>query len=125
MAFEAKSLRVQLPCGSVTVIDGDRYEIERDARRYLRDVITRRLTSPSPCCARATGEEDCVRGSRDLDLAALTDRVCMGTDALDVRTVVHARVLPELRRQLEERLREIDEAQAAVAQVIGDQPVDG
>ena len=122
MPFEARSLRVQLPCGSVTVIDGEKYEAKARARKSLRELVTRRLeTSPTPCCARATGDEDCFRGSQDL--GALTDRLCMGTDDVTLRTVVHASALPELREQLEARLRDVRAAEEAVARAVeGDAP---
>lgn len=115
MPFEAKSLRVQLPCRSLTVIDGEAFDRERKARKTLRDIITPRLTSPTPCCARATGEEDCIRGSHDVDIANLTDHLCMGTDALETRFTVEASVLPALRVELERRLEEVRIAEDAVA----------
>ena len=115
MPFDAKSLRVQLPCRSLTVIDGEEFDRERKARKALRDLVTPRLTSPTPCCARGTGEEDCVRGTHDLDIANLTDHLCMGTETIDTRVTIEASVLPALRVQLEKRLEEVKVAEEAVA----------
>lgn len=38
MKFEARSLRVQLPCKSVTVIDADEHDAQLQARQYWRAI---------------------------------------------------------------------------------------
>ena len=53
-----------------------------------------------------------------VDLKHLTARVCMGTEQLAIRTVIEASVLPVLREQLKERLREIEAAEEAVARMV-------
>lgn len=113
--FEARSLRVQIPCGSVTVVEAERLEAEAQAHKYWLNIFTRRLTSPSPCCARGT-DDPCKISE---DLTAITERVCMGTNPLELRTVVDANALPILKEQLEARLSEINAAIEAVAQARG------
>ena len=38
MKFEARSLRVQLPCKSVTVIDADEHDAQLQAHQYWRAI---------------------------------------------------------------------------------------
>jgi hypothetical protein len=102
MAFEARSLRVQLPCGSVTVIDAERQFAENQARLYWRGMLTPAAVN-DPSCGPGTS---CGFHS-GVDL-------CFGSDPVDVLTVVDATVLPVLRAQLESRLKEINAALEAV-----------
>lgn len=112
MPFEARQLRVQLPCGPVTVLEADRHDAE---------IIARRLTGwgDVPPAAKSASDPSCGPGTScgfhsgfNLDDLA---HLCRGSDPLGARVVVEASVLPILRAQLEARLKEIDEAQQAVA----------
>ena len=38
MKFEARSLRVQLPCKSITVIDADEHDAQLQAHQYWRAI---------------------------------------------------------------------------------------
>lgn len=117
MAFKAQQLRVQLPCGSVTVIDADRHNAEVIARRLTgwgKVLFPRGDDDCSDCgsgshCGPCSGE---TKGDR-------LGHLCYGSDPLDVRVVVDSSVLPLLREHLEARLREIDAAQQALARVTG------
>lgn len=112
MAFNVKSLMVQLPCGEVTVIDREEVEANRVARKYWTDILGQYAG-----CPRATGEADCWRRTDRFDFEHLTEHVCMGTQQLVVRTMIEARALPALREDLKKRLREIEEAEDAVARM--------
>jgi len=117
MPFEARQLRVQLPCGPVTVIEAERHDAEVKARRFTgwgNLLIPPGDDDCSDCgsgshCGPCSGE---TKGDR---LAHLWH----GSDPLDVRVVVDAHVLPILREQLEARLKELDAAQEAVARMTG------
>lgn len=104
MAFEARSLRVQLPCKSTTVIAADEYEAQADVHRYWR-AIARGLGGMQigdlKCeeCSANPSEPLCENASEQLNLFAFIDE----------------RVLPILRKQLEARLREVRQAEEAVA----------
>ena len=110
MAFEARTLRVQLPCKEITVIPAEQYDAQLQAHRYWR-VIAKELGGldlgglGDRCeeCSGNPSEPLCQNASEELDLFAFID----------------ARVLPILRRQLEARLREIKKAEEAVANATG------
>lgn len=106
MEFEARPMRVQLPCKSVTVMDAVDDGLQREVHRYW-DVITLGLgkgldLGDARCeeCSGNPSEPLCNNASEDLNIFAELDY----------------RVLPIVRRQLEARLREIEQAEEAVAQ---------
>ena len=109
MAFEARSLRVQLPCKTITVMDADEYDAQRQAHQYWRVIaagIQTGFNLDKDRCEECSGnpsEPLCQNASEELNLFAMIDM----------------RVLPILRRQLEARLREIAEAEEAVAKATG------
>ena len=98
MPFEARALRVQLPCGSRSAFEAEEYDAEIMARQYWKDVFAGGCTPTDKCV-----------GHSEVDV------LCAGTEPLAFTTVVDARVLPILRRQLEAKLQEIKAAQEAVA----------
>ena len=107
MAFEARPLRVQLPCKETTVIPAEEYDAQLQAHQYWR-VIAKELGGfglGDRCeeCSGNPSEPLCENASEKLNLFAFIDM----------------RVLPILRRQLEARLREIKEAEQAVAKATG------
>jgi hypothetical protein len=108
MPFEARQLRVQLPCGPVTVMEAEASEAQMAARRVTGwgALLGARLSDPS--CGPGTS---CGFHS-GFDIGDL----CLGSDPIDVNVVVDAHVLPVLRAQLEARLKELGEAEKAVAQ---------
>lgn len=101
MTFKARPLMVQLPCGPITVIEAEQAEADRRFREIL---------------GRLDDDGDCPQGTADCTLRRLVDQLCAGSHPIDVRTVIDADALPALRKQLEERLREIVAAEEAVAQ---------
>ena len=108
MAFEARPLRVQLPCKATTVIDGDEYDAQVQAHRYWRAIAVELggFDFGAGRCEECSGnpsEPLCNNASEELNLHAIID----------------IRVLPILRRQLEARLREIALAEEAVAKAKG------
>jgi len=117
MAFEARSLRVQLPCGTVTVMEAERHDAEIRARRSTSwaNILFPRADDDCSDCGTGSFCGPCSGETKDDVLA----RICHGTDPLDVRIVVDAHVLPVLREQLEARLKELDVAQEAVARKTG------
>ena len=107
MPFETRALRVQLPCKAVTVMGAEEHDAQVQAHRYWR-VIAKELGGlglGDKCeeCSGNPSEPLCQNASEDLNLFAFIDM----------------RVLPILRRQLEARLREIGEAEEAVARATG------
>ncbi len=108
MAFEARALRVQLPCKAITVIPAEEYDAQLQAHRYWR-VIAKELggfglgRDPECDCSANPSEPLCQNASEELNLFAFIDM----------------RVLPILRKQLEARLREIKQAEEAVAKATG------
>ena len=109
MAFEARPLRVQLPCKDITVIPAEQYDAQVQAHRYWR-VIAKELgggfgLGEGHCeeCSGNPSEPLCQNASEELNLFAFIDM----------------RVLPILRKQLEARLREIQKAEEAVAKATG------
>ena len=80
MALKAKFLRVQLPCGPVTVMEpvdtGEQLMMVSAAKVY--DVVADDDDDDGPHCARGTGECDCFRGSKDLNFGDLLSEVCLG-----------------------------------------------
>jgi hypothetical protein len=108
MAFEARPLRVQLPCKEITVIPAEEYDAQVQAHRYWQ-VIAKELGGvgfgEGQCeeCSGNPSEPLCENASEKLNLYAFIDR----------------RVLPILRKQLEARLREIKVAEEAVAKATG------
>jgi hypothetical protein len=104
MKFEARRLRVQLPCKSITVIDADEYDAQRQTLQYWRAVALKTQIDfglgEGKCeeCSGNPSEPLCTNASEDINLFAMID----------------ARVLPILRKQLEERLEEISKAEEAV-----------
>ncbi len=113
MPFEARQLRVQLPCGPVTVMEAERFDAESVARQLTGwgDIIGPRLSDPSCGPGTSCGFHS---GFNLDDLAHL----CQASEPLGVRVVVDAHVLPQLRAQLELRLKELDVAQAAVSSMM-------
>lgn len=109
MKFEARSLRVQLPCKSVTVIDADEHDAQLQAHQYWRAIALEaqaKFGAVQRQCEECSGnpsEPLCQNASEDYNLFAFID----------------ARVLPILRKQLEARLQEIAKAEEAVARVSG------
>jgi hypothetical protein len=116
MPFEAKQLRVQLPCGSVTVMESGRYDAEMAARRLSgwADIISGKLSDPSCGPGTSCGFHS---GFSTADVAHL----CHGSDPIDVKVVIDVAVLPALRLQLEARLKELDAAEKAVSRAMGTQ----
>ncbi len=107
MAFDVRSLRVQLPCKETTVIPAEEYDAQLQAHQYWR-VIAKELggfglRDPECECTGNPSVPTCLNESQDLNLFAFID----------------IRVLPILRRQLEARLREINQAEEAVAKATG------
>jgi hypothetical protein len=107
MAFEARPLRVQLPCKTITVIGAEEYDAQVQAHQYWRAIAVElgglRFRDPECDCSGNPSEPLCQNESQDLNLFAFIDQ----------------RVLPILRRQLEARLREIKVAEEAVAKATG------
>lgn len=109
MKFEARALRVQLPCKTITVMEADEYDAQQQAHQYWRLIaagIGTGLNLGRDRCEECSGnpsEPLCENASEEVNLFAMID----------------ARVLPVLRRQLEARLREITEAEDAVAKATG------
>jgi len=116
MAFEARQLRVQLPCGPVTVIEAERHDAEVTARRLTGwgKLAFPRADDDCSDCGSGTGCGFCSGGTKD----RLAD-LCRASDPLDVRVVVDARVLPILQEQLKAQLKEVEEAQQALARMTG------
>ena len=105
MEFEARPLRVQLPCKAITVIDADDHDAQVQAHRYWRAI------------AIGMGGFDTTEGRCEECSANPSEPLCENTsEELDLFAILDIRVLPLLRRQLEARLREIDEAEAAIKQ---------
>ncbi|MDI1461266.1 hypothetical protein QEZ54_09830 [Catellatospora sp. KI3] len=108
MEFEARALRVQLPCQSVTVFDADGEDARLDVHRYWQAVaagLVGGVDLGGMCddCSANPSEPLCTNASEDMDPFAFIDY----------------RVLPVLRRQLEARLNEIAQAEQAVARAVG------
>lgn len=95
MKFEARSLRVQLPCKSITVIDADEHDAQLQAHQYWRAIALEAQAKFRPIqekceeCSGNPSEPLCQNASEDYNLFAFVD----------------ARVLPILRKQLENRFR--------------------
>lgn len=109
MPFEARALRVQLPCKSVTVIPADVHDAELKARLYWRDILTPYAACTG--CTDCSNVTDMCKGRSEADVL-----FCAGTDPIEALTTIDALVLPVLRKQLEARLQEITAAEEAVAQ---------
>jgi hypothetical protein len=109
MPFEARALRVQLPCKSVTVIPAEVHDAELKARQYWRDI----LTPYGQCtgCTDCSNVTDLCKGRSEAGVL-----FCAGTDPIEVLATIDATVLPVLRKQLEARLQEITAAEEAVAE---------
>jgi hypothetical protein len=109
MKFEARALRVQLPCGAITVIGADEYDAQLQAHQYWRAIALDNQKKFPPgqgrCeeCSANPSEPLCQNASEELDPFAFID----------------ARVLPILRKQLEARLEELAAAEEAVAKATG------
>ncbi|MGZ9241818.1 MAG: hypothetical protein ACXW6K_15160 [Candidatus Binatia bacterium] len=109
MKFEARPLRVQLPCKSVTLIDADEYDAQLQAHQYWRAIALEaqakfgQIQGMCEECSANPSEPLCQNASEDYNLFAFID----------------ARVLPILRKQLEARLQEIEKAEEAVARASG------
>lgn len=112
MPFEARTLRVQLPCGLVTVIEAEAHDAEMLAREFWRN---RYQVAVRDACGNCSGVTDrCIgRSERGLE-----DILCVDSQPLSILTTIDARVLPVLRRQMEAHLKEIQAAEEAVAQRI-------
>ena len=108
MPFEARPLRVQLPCKAITVITAEEFEVRVQAHKYWRAIAEAhgglRLPEGMKCeeCSANPSEPLCDNFSEDQPLA-----------------FIDIRVLPILRSQLEARLRQIKEAEEAVARATG------
>jgi hypothetical protein len=109
MAFEARPLRVQLPCKTITVIDAEEHDAQLQAHQYWRAITFAHQNQfgfgEGKCeeCSGNPSEPTCENASENLNIFAVIDR----------------RVLPILRKQLEARLREITQAEEAVAKATG------
>lgn len=104
MDFKARPLRVQLPCKESTLIAAEEYDAQVQAHRYWRGIAMelggfRFEEGKCEECSGNPSEPLCDNASEALSLFAYID----------------IRVLPIIRRQLEARLREITEAEEAVA----------
>jgi len=113
MPYDARSLRVQLPCGPVTVIEAAEYDAELLAREYWKD---RYADAPPTACGNCSGVTDrCIgRSERGVE-----DYLCAaGSEPLARLAIVDASVLPILRRELEAQLKEISAAQEAVSRKV-------
>lgn len=112
MSFEARTLRVQLPCGPVTLIEAAVHDAELLAREYWRDRYRLGAADAADNCTHVT---DRCTGRSEHGMEA---RRCNGTEPLSILTTVDVSVLPVLRRQLEAQLKEIQIAEEAVAKKI-------
>ena len=112
MSFEARTLRVQLPCGPVTVIEAAAHDAELLAREYWRD---RYHLGAADACGNCSNITDRCVGRSERGMEAIR---CNGTEPLSILTTVDVSVLPVLRRQLEAQLKEIQVAEEAVAKKI-------
>lgn len=109
MAFEARPLRVQLPCETITVIaaaEAEEQDLHVHAHRYWQ-AVTLGLQDGI-----GFGEGHCEECSGNPS-EPLCDNF---SEKPNLHTMVDIRVLPILRRQLEARLQEIARAEEAVAQ---------
>lgn len=102
MTFEARPLRVQLPCKAITVVAAEEYDAQVQAHRYwwavaLENQATLGLGNRCEGCSANPSEPLCNNASQKYDI------------------MIDARVLPILRKQLEARLQEISEVEQAVA----------
>jgi hypothetical protein len=107
MKFEARALKVQLPCKAITVIDADEYDARLQAHKYWQVVAWEngaRFRLPDRCeeCSANPSEPLCQNTSEDIGLPSFDPRV-----------------LPILRRQLEARLADLAKVEAAVAKAGG------
>jgi len=111
MDFEARPLRIQLPCKSVTVLadqEGIGDDVELQAQRYLQTV------------ALATGGIGFGEGHCEECSGNPSEPLCQNaSEELNLHAFIDARVLPILRQQLEARLREIALAEEAIARATG------
>ena len=107
MAFEARPLRVQLPCKAVTVIGAEEFDAHVEAHRYWRAIAleyqAKLKTFMCDDCSANPSEPLCPNESQDPDHFS----------------VFHIRVLPLIRKQLEQRLEEIMKAEEAAARATG------
>lgn len=109
MAFEARPLRVQLPCKDITVIPAEEYEAQLEAHRYWR------LIAGGMQGGFGFGEGRCEECSGNP-----SEPLCENaSEKLNLYAFIDMRVLPILRRQLEARLREVAEAEEAIAKATG------
>lgn len=104
MSFEARPLRVQLPCKAITVVTAEDYDAQVQAHRYWWAIALEnraKLGLVGRNCEECSGnpsEPLCNNASEDFNIWAMID----------------ARVLPILRQQLEARLQQINEVEEAI-----------
>jgi hypothetical protein len=104
MSFEARSLRVQLPCKAITVVAAEDYDAQVQAHRYWWAIALEnraKLGLLGRNCEECSGnpsEPLCDNASEDFNIWAVID----------------ARVLPVLRQQLEARLQQIKEVEETI-----------
>ena len=79
MKFETRSLRVQLPCKSVTVIDVDEYDAQLQAHQYWRAIAFEeqakfgQIRGKCEECSGNPSEPLCDNASAGLNLFAFID----------------------------------------------------
>src|SRR5690349_13136401 len=100
MPFEARSLRAQLPCGHVTLIEAEAYDAELLARQYWRD----RYGLAAAACGGCTDCSPVTDQCKGRSERGIEEILCAGTEPLSIITTVDVSVLPVLKRQLQAQL---------------------
>jgi hypothetical protein len=109
MAFEARNLRVQLPCLHVTLVDCT------PAQTFLCQFPTRLCRYDTiPHCI-DTPIVQCIAGTNPTEIITLLTPNCGTTKIAQVPVHVDVEDLEVLHAHLEEQLKEIEIAQEAVA----------
>jgi hypothetical protein len=125
MSFEARNLRVQLPCGPVTIIDCGAAFTRICRQGTIITCLwgtcrwgTCGFVSPcgwcsywSPYQCRFGSPDPCGFGS---PIEQITEHLCAGSEELGVRVTVSPEELGPLREALEAQLKEISAAEEAV-----------
>lgn len=108
MSFDVRPLRVQLPCKDITVIEADEYDAQMQAHRYWRAITV------------AHGGFDLGAGHCEECSGNPSEPLCNNaSEELNLFEFIDIRVLPIVRKQLEARLREVEQAEEAVARATG------
>ncbi len=122
MAFEAKDLRVQLPCGNVTVLKAGGgchlhftcVGFTGHGCYHFTCGFTFDCGGPGSIvyCQPGTRPDPCGAASPVIELTPQV--LCAGSDAIDVRTVLTVEELGVLRTELEKKLGQVADAQRAI-----------